>query len=50
MRCEDDCTDDLYQSPSPDTKEIIPKCIKCDKQMRPHILFFDETYNEKYYR
>lgn len=62
MRCGDDCSDELYPFP----KEIVLKgrgknqlteqeikllkCPKCDEDLRPHVLWFDECYNEKFFR
>lgn len=28
----------------------MPKCQECGKNMKPHSMFFDESYNEHYYR
>ncbi len=60
MRCADECTSSLYPIPEALTgrskdsefteqdKELL-KCPVCNKITRPHVLWFDETYNEKYY-
>lgn len=43
----------LYDVPRPspnlesDSDEIIPKCTQCGSIMRPHILWFDETYTQE---
>lgn len=58
-RCGSECSNELY--PFPDfafdkgdelTTEQIEKlrCTKCDNYLRPHVLWFDERYNEKYFR
>lgn len=58
MHCSDEESDhrDIFL-PSPTLKEIgenrqnfVPKCKKCDKIMKPHCMFFDESYNDHYYR
>ncbi len=28
----------------------MPKCEECGAVMKPHCMFFDEAYNEHYYR
>jgi hypothetical protein len=33
-----------------DHKDHVPKCKECGKDMKPHGMFFDESYNEHYYR
>lgn len=33
-----------------DTTNHVPKCTECGKIMKPHCMFFDETYSERYYR
>lgn len=61
MRCMDECRSEIY--PLPDNlpgkekdedltkkeKELI-KCPACGKITRPHVLWFDEAYDEKYYK
>jgi NAD-dependent deacetylase len=58
-RCGDECSKDFY--PFPDihfekgqelTTEHIAllKCPKCGNYLRPHVLWFDEYYDEKYYK
>lgn len=62
MRCGDDCTNELYPFP----KEIqlkdreknkltfeeieILKCPKCGEVLRPHVLWFDEFYDEIFFK
>ncbi len=62
VRCGDECSRELYPFP----KEIdlknrakdsfterewkILKCPKCGEELRPHVLWFDEFYNEYYYK
>ena len=29
---------------------LVPKCEECGAVMKPHCMFFDEAYNEDYYR
>ena len=29
---------------------LVPKCPVCAKPMKPHSMFFDETYSQRYYR
>lgn len=43
--------------PAPTLKEVgsqrenyVPKCQECGEIMKPHCMFFDESYSEKYYR
>lgn len=31
-------------------KELEPNCPKCGEKGRPHTLFFDESYQEEFYR
>lgn len=61
VRCAKECTTTLY--PFPDTicdknrnDEITTEelkllhCPKCGELLRPHVLWFDEFYNERYYK
>lgn len=32
------------------SKVFVPKCQLCESPMKPHCMFFDETYSEHYYR
>ena len=33
-----------------DRTNHVPKCNECGKNMKPHSMFFDESYSEHYYR
>ena len=61
MRCCDECQKKLYHLP----KDILPReknrglsdadkkrlaCPDCGKQTRPHVLWFDECYDEHYFK
>jgi NAD-dependent deacetylase len=61
MRCSHACTEALF--PLPDglkpkqpgenltaADRRLVRCPQCDAYARPHVLWFDETYNEKYFR
>lgn len=61
MRCSESCTDKLYQIPNKllnrgkkgnlDFEETeLLNCPNCDDILRPHVLWFDEFYNEKFYK
>ena len=62
LRCGDECSNELYPFPKDielkDRKkdqlteeEIkILKCPKCGEDLRPHVLWFDEYYNEKFFK
>ncbi len=61
MRCSVECSQDLYPFPEfipfkPVTKDfpesLLQKlsCPKCGNRSRPHVLWFDEYYNEHFYR
>lgn len=58
-RCSKKCSDELYPFPNiPKQREEdltqqeieLLKCTKCGEFLRPHVLWFDEFYNEKFYR
>lgn len=58
-RCSKECSDELYPFPNIPkqreedlTKQEIEmlKCTKCGELLRPHVLWFDEFYNEEYYK
>lgn len=61
VRCGDECSTELYPFPngisdkkredfiSEEEQELL-KCPKCKKDLRPHVLWFDESYNERYYK
>ena len=34
----------------PDSPDYVPKCSVCSSPMKPHTMFFDEMYSEKFYR
>lgn len=62
MRCADECSQRTYSIPAgfvenrapgqaifaPNTK--LPTCPDCGSIARPHVLWFDEMYNEHHYR
>ena len=52
MRCRNECTQDLYPSNLPREPDLssVPTCPNCGDICRPHILCFDESYNEEYFR
>ena len=51
MRCFRECHPTIYKIPPKETLETeFPICSKCGDNMRPNILWFDESYNEKIYR
>ena len=61
VRCGADCSPDFFpispevavkgkDEPITDTDLNALKCPKCKSFLRPHVLWFDETYNEEYYR
>ena len=61
VRCSDDCSKTIYPfppniAPKKREEEITDeewehlKCPDCGGLLRPHVLWFDETYNEKFYR
>ncbi|MCD6225092.1 MAG: RNA polymerase subunit sigma [Deltaproteobacteria bacterium] len=60
MRCVHDCSSKIYPLPKdlPGKKKgeditgeerKLLKCPDCGKNTRPHVLWFDEAYNEKHY-
>ena len=60
MRCSVECTDELFPLPeecdriyeNEDFESVrdILKCPKCGAMSRPHVLWFDEYYNEVHYK
>ena len=62
VRCSNECSKELFPFPKEINlqnrdKDIITedewellRCPKCGKDLRPHVLWFDEYYNEKYFR
>jgi len=58
-RCGYECSKELYPFPDFDlekgeelTDEQVDtlKCKKCGRYLRPHVLWFDEMYNENFYK
>lgn len=58
-RCGRECSSDFYPYPNipfekgqelTDAAIELLKCPKCGNFLRPHVLWFDEMYNEKYYK
>jgi NAD-dependent deacetylase len=60
MRCDQGCSNAIYPIPDdiPDKAKGEPltdsdrrllRCPGCGNPARPHVLWFDETYNEEYY-
>jgi len=61
MRCVDECTLTIYPIPKgingkakgeelTNTERKLLVCPDCGKRARPHVLWFDEIYNEHFYR
>jgi len=57
MHCSDEdkeCSTKFYNAPHlsevVDKTNHVPLCKECGKPMKPHCMFFDECYSEKYYR
>ncbi len=61
MRCYNECSNKLHEIPtslsnrnhkhSLSKEELaLLKCPSCNSKTRPHVLWFDEYYNEEYYR
>jgi NAD-dependent deacetylase len=61
MRCSDACSDDTYPFPESigpwardqclgDRELQQLRCPRCGALSRPHVLWFDESYNETHYR
>ena len=50
MRCFDECDSSVREiGDQIQDLDFIPTCDKCDGLMRPHVLWFDEQYNQQYY-
>lgn len=60
MRCSDECSTNIYLIPAPvspkakgealtETDRRHLQCPECGKRARPHVLWFDEAYNEHHY-
>ena len=57
MHCSDEdkeCSLTFFKAPElyevHDPKSHVPKCTSCGAPMKPHCMFFDESYSEHYYR
>jgi NAD-dependent SIR2 family protein deacetylase len=57
MHCSDeekDCSRQFYMAPTlsdvTDRTNHVPVCSVCGANMKPHAMFFDESYSEHYYR
>jgi NAD-dependent deacetylase len=61
MRCASECSPRLYPIPEEIPLDLATKefsteiiaylvCPACGKPARPHVLWFDESYNEEFYR
>lgn len=62
VRCGDECSKELYPFPKEinlinRNKDVITenewnalRCPKCGEDLRPHVLWFDEYYDEKYFK
>ncbi|MFH1625522.1 MAG: Sir2 family NAD-dependent protein deacetylase, partial [Pseudomonadota bacterium] len=61
MRCSKECTASIYPTPSenpPKAKDerlreedrMLLVCPRCGSLTRPHVLWFDECYDEKFFR
>jgi NAD-dependent deacetylase len=62
VRCGAECTEELYPFPAgiplkgrdkdviTDEEWALLRCPKCGDDLRPHVLWFDEVYNERYYK
>ncbi len=62
VRCGDECSKELYPFPKEinlenRNKDLITeqewkalRCPKCGEDLRPHVLWFDEYYDEKYFK
>ena len=49
MRCAEDCSVQLWAVPD-DTAPRALMCKSCDARARPHVLWFDETYDEPLFK
>ncbi|OLS22903.1 MAG: NAD-dependent protein deacylase 1 [Candidatus Heimdallarchaeota archaeon LC_3] len=47
MRCVNSCTNSLYNIPD---DEQLPHCPECEALARPHVLWFDEVYDETFFK
>lgn len=61
MRCGNECSTELYPFPEriqlkgrpknqlTESEINLLKCPKCHEELRPHVLWFDEYYDDKYF-
>ena len=53
-RCFEECSSGVYAAPQRaeeyTSAEDLERCPLCNALLRPHILWFDECYNEHFYR
>ena len=52
MRCSnEECDPKLFTAVTrQEAKPTLPKCKSCSSVMKPHCMFFDEFYQERWYR
>ena len=52
MRCSnEECDAKFFPAVSrEEAKKALPKCKDCQSIMKPHCMFFDEFYQERFYR
>ena len=61
MRCKRGCTSEIYPIPDEvpfkqkgdaltDSDRAMLRCPRCGESTRPHVLWFDECYDEQWYR
>jgi NAD-dependent SIR2 family protein deacetylase len=55
MRCSDESGECpkaplFYKGPLTKTNQIVPLCKHCSRPMKPHCMFFDESYSEQWYK
>ncbi|MBN1932512.1 MAG: RNA polymerase subunit sigma [Desulfobacterales bacterium] len=61
MRCANECSENIYKIPEKvsakskgedltETDRELLRCPACGEFSRPHVLWFDEAYNETHYR
>lgn len=46
MRCSEECSEEIFSIPD---NMLVPECPNCGENARPHVLWYDEMYNEKYF-
>ena len=49
MRCGIECNDKIYKIPV-EANEGVLSCPSCGENARPHVLWFDEYYNELFFK